>query len=281
MRMTEYPEASVVASSDVLIIDGQDGNRKLPASKALEPLLKHGTSTNGHRVIPECNFLGNTVTEAQARAIYDGTFEGLHVGDYWTMSGQNWRIWDFDYWFGSTVASGGNIHHVVILPDEKLYDYVMNDTDTTSGGYVGSKMYTTGLNSAKATINSIFGDLVYTHKEYFSNSVSSSGFVNGSAILDSTIEIPSETQLYGCRLNSSSMPSPSTVPIDYDNGRHQLLLGQLMPEYVTLSYSVWIRDVVSATRFASVVGTGNSFHSGASSSRGVRPVFGIKGRAGS
>lgn len=274
MRMTEYPEASAVASSDVLIIDGQDGNRKLPASKALEPLLKHGTSTSGHRVIPECNFLGNTITNAQAQAIYDGSFEGLHVGDYWTISGHNWRIWDFDYWLNER---GVVTHHIVVLPDDCLYDAKMEDTNITTNGYAGSKMRTTYLNNAKTLINSIFGDLIFAHNEYLTNA-SSNGKASGYVDTECTIEIPQETMFYGCRLMSSSMPIGTNTPTDYDVGHNQLLLAKLMPEFVNINHITWLRDINSAAYFASLSRAGSAYNYSPTSAYGVRPVFGVKGR---
>lgn len=274
MRMTEYPEASAVASSDVLIIDGQDGNRKLPASKALEPLLKHGTSTNGHRVIPECKFLGNSITNAQAQAIYDGSFDGLHVGDYWTISGHNWRIWDFDYWLHE---SNNVTHHIVVLPDDCLYDAKMEDTNITTNGYAGSKMRTTYLNDAKTLINSIFGDLIFAHNEYLTNA-SSNGKASGTVNIECTIEIPQEIMFYGCRLASSSMPIVTTI-LDYDVGHNQLLLAKLMPEFVNIYHDTWFRDIHSSERFAFLHSDGRgSIGRNSSTASGVRPVFGVKGR---
>ena len=274
MRMTEYPEASSIAAEDVLIIDGQDGNRKLPASKALEPLLKHGTKTNGHRVIPECNFLGNTITEAQAQAIYDGSFDGLHVGDYWTISGHNWRIWDFDYWLNE---SGTVTHHIVVLPDDCLYDAKMEDTNITTNGYAGSKMNTTYLASAKSLINSIFGDLIFTHGEFLTNA-SNNGVASGYINVECEIGIPQETMLFGCRLISSSMPTGTNTPRDYDKGHNQLLLAKLMPEFVNINHTMWLRDINSAANFSMLSANGYVMTYGASNSFGVRPYFGVKGR---
>jgi len=47
----------------------------------------------------------------------------------------------------------------------------MNDTNITTDGYTGSKMYLEGLEQAKATINSVFGTHVLTHRKYLCNAV--------------------------------------------------------------------------------------------------------------
>ncbi len=71
------------------------------------------------------------------------------------IGGRIWRIVDMDYWYncGDTAFTS---HHLVIMPDEALYNAQMNTTNVTTGGYVGSAMYKSNLANAKTIVNAAF-----------------------------------------------------------------------------------------------------------------------------
>lgn len=75
----------------------------------------------------------------------------MFLGDYWNIGGRIWRIVDMDYWYncGDTAFTS---HHLVIMPDEALYNAQMNTTNVTTGGYVGSEMYKKNLENAKTIV---------------------------------------------------------------------------------------------------------------------------------
>ena len=227
-----------------------------------------------HRNIYRGKNLGTAVTDEQWAAIADGTFTDLYVGDYWVMGGKNWRIADIDYWWtiGDTVFTK---HHLVIMPDQTLYSAKMNDTNTTAGGYVGSAMYTTNLEQAKATIKQLFEEAhVLSHREYLTNAVAD-GHPSAGAWYDSDVELPNEILMYGCQVFTTKNTG-SGIPNLYTADKTQLALFRLRPQLIHYRYNwFWLRDIVSATFCASVSGYGYAFCSDASSSGGVRPVFPI------
>lgn len=148
------------------------------------------TGYNGaglHNSIYRGKYLGNALTDTQSEAIRAGTFDDLWIGDYWTIDGVNYRIADFDYCLhsGDTELT---THHAVIVTDTILYNAQMNTTDTIDGGYAGSTMRMSGLNTAKSTITTAFGDHVLVHREVLSNAVSN-GSSAGWAWYDSTVEL--------------------------------------------------------------------------------------------
>ena len=114
------------------------------------------------------------------------------VGDYWVISGVTWVIADMDYFYncGDTAFTK---HHLIIVPDRSLYDAQMNESDVTTGGYVGSKMYTENLETAKTTIKAAFGDMVLTHREYLTNAVTD-GRPSACGWFDSTVELMNESR---------------------------------------------------------------------------------------
>lgn len=218
--------------------------------------------------------LGTSVTAAQWAAISTGAFDDMFIGDYWVINGVTWRIAAFDYWF-STGDTACTTHHVVIVPDTNLYSHVMNDTNVATGAYVGSKMYTTGLNEAKTKINSAFGAAhILSHKQYLRNAVKD-GYESAGAWYDSTVELMTEQNVYGGKV-FSNVVNGTNVPAVYTIDKSQFPLFALEPSRITNRAYWWLRDVVSSTSFALVFSGGNCGFDSALASLGVRPAFGIK-----
>lgn len=271
MKFKEYPNATTLADSDALIVDA-DGGTKYILTKDAAVALVGSVSPEAHSRIFRGKNLGTSVTAAQKAAIQDGTFKDLFLGDYWVINDVTWRIVDMDYWY-NTGSTALTTHHLVIMPDTNLYTYVMNDNATTTGGYVGSKMYTTGLTQAKTTIAEVFPDMVLTHEEYLSNAVTN-GVVTGMARKDSTVELPSEIMVYGTNICSAINDGTKTF-----NGntfcKTQLALFDVAPKFITNSDYYWLRDVATGVSFADVDYLGGAQSEGADCSYGVRPVFSI------
>ena len=162
---------------------------------------KMPNNAGSHNGIYRGKSLGSSVTQAQWNAISAGTFDDLYIGDYWTIGGVNWRIAAFDYYY-NTGDTAFTKHHAVIVPDTSLYTHVMNDTNITTGAYVGSKMYTEGLEQAKTTISNAFGSShVLSHRIYLSNATSN-GKASAGAWTDSTVDLMCEHMVYGCGIFS-------------------------------------------------------------------------------
>ena len=216
-------------------------------------------------------YLGDKLTDAQSAAIRDGSFKDLWLGDYWTIGGVNYRIMDFDYWYqsGDTACT---THHVVVVPDTVLYNAQMNTTNVTTGGYNGSAMRTSNLNSAKTTIKNAFGaSHILSHRELLTNAVSN-GNSSGWAWFDADIELMSEHMVYGAR----AWGGGAHVGYDVGNAKSQLSGFKARGDMEhTRSGWYWLRDVFSAANFCFVGSSGDANGSGASNSGGVRPAFPI------
>ena len=223
------------------------------------------------RVIFRGKNLGTALTAVQKAAIKDGSFKGMFLGDYWSIGGRIWRIVDMDYWYncGDTAFTS---HHLVIMPDEALYNAQMNTTNITTGGYVGSEMYKNNLANAKTIVNAAFQGSVLTHREHLCNAVTN-GKQSGGAWFDSSIELPSEIMMYG-HIHFGNASDGNTIPNIYTPSKTQLALFMVCPRFiVNRSYNQWLRDVVSSAYFADVDNNGRTTCNNASGSYGVRPVF--------
>lgn len=250
-----------------------------PMDNKVAPLLFN--NAGAHNAIYRGKNLGTSVTAAQYAAISAGTFDDMYIGDYWVINGVNWRIAAFDYYLkcGDTSCTK---HHVVIVPDTCLYTAQMHNTssgayesgataNTTAGGYVGSDMYTTNLEQAKTTIKAAFSGHVLSHRVYLTNAVTE-GHPSAGAWCDSEVELMNEQMVYG---GSIFMPiaNGSTVYTNYRVEKSQLPLFALNPSWIAIRATYWLRDVVTASIFASVYNGGGANYYYASYPYGVRPAF--------
>lgn len=246
------------------------------AENAAAPVLAILSSGAGaHNSIYRGKNIGTSVSAAQWAAIEDGSFTDLYIGDYWVIDGVNWRIAAFDYYYKTGDVSC-TTHHVVIVPDTALYSHAMNNTNVTTGGYIGSKMYTEGLEEAKTKINSAFGSShILSHRQLLVNAVSN-GKPNGGYFYDSTVEIMTEQNVYGNKIFGAGNDG-STVPYLHTIDKSQFPLFAHDPSMISNRQWFWLRDVVSAAYFAVVDYTGFAACDNASSAAGVRPAFSIIG----
>ena len=238
------------------------------AAERAEALAYSGAGA--HNSVYRGKNLGSNVTAEQYAAIAAGTFDDLYIGDYWTIGGVNYRIAAFDYYYrcGDTEFTK---HHIVVVPDTSLYNHVMNDTKTTTGAYVGSKMYTEGLEQAKTTINTAFSGHVLSKRIYLSNAVSD-GRASDGLWYDSEVDLMCEHMVHGNGV-FSPVSDGTTVPDNYRVEKSQLPLFQHEPSRICNRAMWWLRDVISAAEFAGVTGGGNASCHGADVSGGVRPAF--------
>lgn len=288
-KVTELTEFTTPTDSCLIPIHDGTGLKKITfanfRAKAVEgteakiaPLLFN--NAGAHNAIYRGKSLGSTVTTAQYAAIKAGTFDDLYIGDYWTIGGVNYRIAAFDYYLNSG-DTNCTTHHVVIVPDTCLYNAQMHNTssggwesgaaNTTAGGYVGSDMYKSNLEQAKTTIKSAFSGHVLKHRIYLTNAVAN-GRASGGAWCDSEVDLMCEQMVYGSGI-FSPVSDGSNVPDNYRVEKSQLPLFQHEPSRICNRATWWLRDVITASKFASVDTGGNANYSDASTSRGVRPAF--------
>lgn len=290
MRITDLPELSTenLAMDDVVVVDHNTGNgietRRMTVSDLLEGLnascLFGLTDTEMISAIknsrPHGICLGDTLIAAQAVAIAAGTFEGICLGDYWLKDGIHWRVCGFNYWY-KTGSPACMTPHVVIMPDEALYQTTMEATNTTENGYANSAMRKTGLAQAKSIITAMFGaEHLLTHQEYLI-SAAEDGEATKYDKFDCGVELPSETMMYGGYIFSPANSMRSHVN-RYTTSKTQLPLYGVCPSLITvINGAFWLRDLTSSGNFAYVdsEGTASDRPAGVGYDCGVRPVFGL------
>lgn len=300
-KFTDYTQKTKPADADLLLIHDNAGaaNKKTPFSgvwswildklasavisqlettnKSIIPAINElnsksvGNNAGGHNSIFRGKNLGSSVSPSQWSAIQNASFDDIFVGDYWAIGGVNWRIAALDYFYntGDTVLTK---HHAVIVPDTQLYAANMNDTNTTEGAYVNSKMRTENLEQAKTTIKNTFGaSHVLSHRLYLSNATAN-GRASAGGWYDADVEIMTEHMAYGNGV-LSPVSDGSSIPNNYRVEKSQLPLFAFRPDLISNKQWYWFRDVISSAAFALVDGYGVAYYHVASDVAGVRPYF--------
>lgn len=276
MDISQLTQVNTVSASDRILLASGGSNKGITVNDAFWGILDAVISVEQRRNIFRGKNLGTAFTAAQKAEIKAGTFKGFFIGDYWSIGDRIWRIVDINYWLNSGDASC-TTPHLVIMPDQSLYSAKMNETNITTGGYVGSQMYTANLANAKTLVNSAFGSAnILNHREYLTNAVTN-GYPSAGAWYDSTVELPNEIMMYGS-LVFTPAGDGSFVPNRYTIDKTQLALMKMYPRFINPGrYWYWLRDVVSSAYFAVVGNHGDADCVAASNSGGVRPVFGLVG----
>lgn len=272
-KFSELGNISSANDSYLLLVNDGTNVRTISVGALLPYLNYDGAAV--HNSIYRGKCIGTSVSSEQYANIANGTFKDMYIGDYWLISNIAFRIACFDYYY-NTGDTACTTHHITIVPDTNLYTHVMNDTNITDGAYVNSKMYISGLDSAKATIKNAFGEShILTHRQYLKNATTN-GYESGGSWYDSQVELMTEQNVYGCKVFGNCQ-SGTNIPYSYTIDKSQYPLFVFNPQLISNRQWFWLRDVVSASYFAGVGSGGNCGYGGASGAFGVRPAFSIIG----
>lgn len=192
----------------------------------------------------------------------DNTQEGIYSGII--------RAMDLDYFLHS-----GDIeltdHHIVVVPDESMFFAGMNSSNTTSGGYAGSKMRTVYLRRAEAIFKACFGeDHILSHREFLVNTVAS-GKPSDAKWFDSLVELMDEIMLYGSYIFDSGYATGTTIAKRNSIANSQFAAFRHNHSLISIRQEYRLRNVVTANVFASVNSNGCSTNGNATVVSGVRP----------
>lgn len=216
------------------------------------------------------------------------SYQGVAGSDWVTIAG-------IDTLMGNGDSNVVNYHHLIMVPgkgEEGLQHFgrhAMNDTSTTAGGYVGSKMHTDilgavvseGSTASGATINqqlyAEFGSHLKTTRELLSNIINTSGYnrfgtaggcSSNCAWTSCQAVLMSEVEVFGSIVWSSS---------GYDTGCAKTRLPLFAASTKALNNRSawwWLKDVASVANFCRVNDYGDAGYSDAGfASNYVRPRF--------
>ena len=218
--------------------------------------------------------LGTAPTEAQLAAIRAGNFVGMWVGDYWereityTDSGSGTSVTDTVRMRIAHInyPRNGATPNIIVIPEYCLYNAKMNDSNTNSSGYKGSKMYTTYLAGAIAAFQTFFGSenlLQYS----IDLSTSTSAFVTTSGRI---VDLLNQYQVFGTAGSYGVASDPEQTQLAIFKLNDEMKKAKLK-SVGNFTYW-WTRDPYSSGFFAAVTTSGAPNNHAASNSYGVRPA---------
>jgi len=232
-------------------------------------------------------FNNGTVSEH----IADGTFKDIFPGDYITkqvtISGKTydvtWVVADCDYWINKGNGDTGmTAHHVVIVPQQSIFNTNMNNDNVTTGGYAGSRMYRETIPACATGIVGAFGaDHILTFSDMITNTVENNAVSRGYCGWAGASAPWGVWASVQCNLMTEHMvigsPHYSSSGIDDAIVTRQMSAFRLSEKAINYNRNWWwFRDVVSSVFFACVDGEGLAHTYYASGTCGVRPFALLK-----
>ena len=230
------------------------GDNTIPIGAILKSLLDNPYM---HRNIFRGKSLGESITEEQLAAIRDGSFDDLYVGDYWEINGVRYRIADINYWRNVGYPESVQKPHILIVPDTILGSGQMHTSNSTSGGYNSSTMKNARLNQIANSLPDAFKNILISHRMF-----------SDGAWINASVDLMNEVMVHGtyiCTDNNNRQTSDT----------QQLALFRLVPELKAIGTNYWLRNVSSSQTYALVSQYGDASNDAATSTYGIRPVFGI------
>ena len=257
-----------------LVPDGAANHRNFYRGKDLTAAFNNGTLSaniaNGtFRDIFPGDYITKSITVPRILKA-DGTTEYIAQKTYTVK----FIIADLDVWLnrGDTATTA---HHVAIVPQSVVFNSCMNETNVTTGGYLGSFMNTNVMPAFATGLQNAFGaSHLISFRIGLSNGVTTTtasashpywtGTSNWWGAWTSEICcLMSEGMVYGQSPNHSAAMDETMCG--------QFAAFRLNSNLVYNRQNYWLSDVVSSAIFAIVLGNGVADAHNASHSLGVRP----------
>ena len=257
-RLREFKNKLVIYD---LVPDGAANHRNFYRGKDLTAAFNAGTvSTNiangTFRDIFPGDYITKSITVPQILKA-DGTTEYIAQTTYTV----NFVIADLDIWLnrGDTAPAA---HHVAIVPQSVVFNSCMNETNVTTGGYLGSFMNTNVMPAFATGLQGAFGSahilqFRFLDTKAVNNDLKSGGIVNytgatywgGHDWASHYCHLMTETMVYGA-------PITASCAADEIMGGVQFAAFRLSSNLVYNRQNYWLSDVASSADVALVNGGG-------------------------
>lgn len=282
IRIQDFGENSKPdANNDFVMTFNDNSESKTRLRDAFYAMVPDGAPT--HNAIFRGQNLG-ALTATHIANIQNGSFHDMFIGDYFSINGSNYVIAGINYkkGHGDTTSLG---NHLVLMPSDwsKTPTQILNpngkdthymqDTDTTAGGFAGTKLYKTYLPQIQTKLESDFGNHLITFKTIVSTHVDDSGAPDQGEWRDAKAGIPNEVMIYGTTLNGNNK-NTSWYNVGDENSQLPLMRLNDSERCNNRAGAFWLRDIHSASGFAFAGYYGDAYWNGASyPSTGVRAFF--------
>lgn len=263
-------QATPDSASVVPFIDRDFNVRNVPFSGL--SYASFGTEPSLHNILFRGRLLGETMSTAQQRAIKDGSFTDLWIGDYWLRNNVRYVIAGFNYWLGQ---QGASENHIVVLAQNLFNSVQFNTgsmTDVRNTSIISNTIGTVGLNRFK----DVFGSDKIMNRVH-----------NYASRFDTAAGIPDNVASTNALVSLMQPPMISTsgvgaiirdnYTINYFNDTMILPLFILKPDWRNTLLNHWLNYVYNKN-YAAVVGTNGAISAvGVTTTAACYPIAAIKG----
>lgn len=279
-KISELDELVAIQNLDIIpVVDTTNGKtKKVKVENILSGIIpKNAGAHNGF-------YRGKDITDlfydgTLSQQIAAGTFDDIFIGDYiiGKVSKRKYLVADINYRLhsGDTECTKP---HILMIPERTMGNEQMNTSHITTGGYVGSAMYTSNLEKYKTIIRNDFEtNHILRHRNLLTNATTNE-YASAGSWYDSDIELMNELMVYGSNI-FNNIANGTNRPYNYTIDKSQLSLFRFRQDLTVALNDAgsrqwyWLRDVVSSSDFALVNHDGGAGSYGAAASGGVRPAF--------
>lgn len=294
MRIKQYPETMTLADTDDFLVETEGGTKRI-AKSTLDEVLKPTIEPDEeeeiydvvalHRNTYRGKNIGSAFTDEQKKAIKDGTFDDLYIGDYWKINNYTWRIADIDYYMAVSYDGGENKvtdHHLVIIPDETLFKCQWNTYNTLDGGYTNSHIYYGERSNALNIIYPAFGNESILPVPEVLISAQVNGRPSASVIKTSSVILPNQIMFLGSAVTEAQNGVSGLAAMSNTFESTQLALFRLNRRCLASNDTYWFKDFGNdGSTSIAMIFQGENMKVGRASVNntipGFRPVFCIHG----
>ena len=208
--------------------------------------------------------------ETFASDIENGTFNNMWVGDYFVVNNHTYKIAGFNYKCNHEENLGLRNHLIMIT--DVLGDQAMNSSDTTEGGFAGTKLFREYFPQIESQLQTDFGKHLLTFKSYLSTSIDGNGAPNNGQWFNVKACMCNSAMWWGKPSEYSN--NANGTKFNLGDETEQLPIMKLhTAEQSSGGNYVWLRDINSSDHFADATGDDSTDGHYASASVGVRAFF--------
>ncbi len=257
--------SGIPALSDSLLALNANSEMKVSLNDLYWAMVPDGAGAHNAAGVRGKNL--GAMNDTYHQEIVSGRYRGMFLGDYFVQNGHSYVIAAFGYndrkgdnqdvtgnigllplnGMSWAMDSSGNVTQLQPNGKDTMF---MNDTNTTAGGYIGSKAYKTYIPMVDACLANDFGSYLFTSRGYLCNSVDANGNANNGTWVDRKSFLMNEVMVYGSVINSNTANGAGLYNIGTDNSQLPLFRFDMRYAVGHSQNAYWLRDIVSSSMFA-------------------------------
>lgn len=238
LDLGSFQETSHISNTDSFLIAHPNVQNNIVLEKlnissdTIFEILDNVAPLEMRRNIWRGRYLGTSLSSFYKNSINNGTFKGLFIGDYFKVAVgdtyYDFRIVDFDYWYGKGASTNLSKlqHHIVVMPDNNLFNISYNQIQLFNTDFVNTlyKIYMTPFYNAIKSVGFGAANILKIPTKLPVRWIDGAPVSTTWTYLDSII--PKEIMIFGTSINATSNDGRNrTVTSNDGNGTSSIFQG--------------------------------------------------------